>query len=312
VGKIFGAGLAKRGGQIEGLQSSYFRSQWKGGWICALPWIIGFVVFTGGPILFSIIISFCNYDILNPARFTGFENYHWMFTKDALFWKSMWNTIYMVIGIPLGMALSLAIALLLNLKVRGVAVWRTFFYLPSIVPAVASSILWIWIFNPSGGLLNNVLAAFGIHGPNWLQDEHTSKPALILMGLWGAGGGMIIWLAGLKNISESYYEAAGLDGAGTWQKFVHVTLPLMTPYIFFNLIMGLIGTFQIFTQAFIMTQGGPVNSTLFYAYHLFNNAFRCLQMGHAASMAWVLFLIVFALTIVQMRLSQRWVHYEEG
>ena len=305
-----GKGLAKRGGDLEGVQSSYFRSQWRGGWICALPWIFGFVVFTGGPILFSIVISFCDFDILNPARFTGWANYSWMFSKDALFWKSMWNTLYMVIGIPLGMGLSLAIALLLNLKVRGVAVWRTFFYLPAIVPAVASSILWIWIFNPTSGLLNNVLLSFGIQGPNWLQDENTSKPALILMGLWGAGGGMIIWLAGLKGISETYYEAAALDGAGTWQKFLRITVPLLSPYIFFNLVMGLIGTFQIFTQAYIMTQGGPVNSTLFYAYHLFNNAFRYLNMGYAASMAWVLFVIVLGLTVVQMKLSQRWVHYE--
>jgi multiple sugar transport system permease protein len=304
--------LAKRGGDLEGLQSSYFRSQWKGGWLCALPWIIGFIVFTGGPILFSIIISFCDYDILNPARFTGVENYFWAFTKDQLFWKSMWNTIYMVIGIPLGMGLSLGIALLLNLKVRGIAVWRTFFYLPSIVPAVASSILWIWIFNPSSGLLNNLLASVGIHGPNWLQDENTSKLSLILMGLWGAGGGMIIWLAGLKGISETYYEAASLDGAGTWQQFCHITIPLLSPYIFFNLIMGLIGTFQIFTQAYIMTQGGPVDSTLFYAYHLFNNAFRYLHMGYAAAMAWVLFVIVFGLTVVQLDLQKRWVYYEEG
>jgi multiple sugar transport system permease protein len=269
-------------------------------------------VFTGGPILFSIVISFCQYDILNPARFTGLINYMWMFTKDPLFWKSLWNTVYMVLGIPLGMAISLGIALLLNLKIRGIAVWRTFFYLPSIVPAVASSILWIWIFNPNVGLLNSALASIGIHGPNWLQSETTSKPALILMGLWGAGGGMIIWLAGLKGISESYYEAAALDGANTWQQFTRVTLPLLTPYIFFNLIMGLIGTFQIFTQAFIMTQGGPVNSTLFYAFHLFNNAFRYLQMGYAAAMAWVLFVIVFGLTLVQLRLQERWVYYEEG
>src|SRR5207249_3242517 len=185
---------------LEGMRSRYFRSQWRGGWVCASPWIIGFVVFTGGPILFSIVISFCDYDILNPARFVGFANYHWMFTRDAQFWKSIWNTAFMIIGIPLGMALSLGIAMLLNVEVRGVALWRTFFYLPSIVPAVASSILWIWIFNPNVGLINNVLAAFGIHGPNWLQDEHTSKPALILMGLWSAGGGMIIWLAGLKGI----------------------------------------------------------------------------------------------------------------
>src|SRR5207253_1261579 len=189
---------------IEGTRSRCFRSQWAGGWLCASPWIIGFILFTGGPILFAIVVSFCDYDILNPARFVGLVNYRWMFSRDPLFWKVIGNTAYMVIGIPFGMALSLAIALLLNLEVRGVAVWRTFFYLPSIVPIVASSILWIWIFNPRIGLLNNALAAFGVHGPNWLQDEHTSKIALILMGLWSAGGGMIIWLAGLRGISSSY------------------------------------------------------------------------------------------------------------
>ena len=217
----------------------------------------------------------------------------------------------MIIGIPLGMALGLGIALLLNVEVRGVAVWRTFFFVPSIVPVVASSLLWIWILNPNVGLINNVLAAVGIHGPNWLQDEHTSKPALILMGLWSAGGGMIIWLAGLKGIDASYYEAAALDGASTWQSFRHITLPLLPPYIFFNFVIGLIGTLQIFTQAFIMTQGGPVDSTLFYAYHLFNNAFRFLQMGYASALGWFLFLAVFALTLLQLRLSKRWVHYEE-
>lgn len=307
-----GRRLVSRAGQLEGTLSPYFRSQWRGGWLCAAPWLVGFVVFTGGPILFSIIISFCSYDILNPARFIGWDNYRWMLRQDPLFWKSLYNTVFMVIGIPLGMALGLGMALLLTQKVRGVALWRTLFYLPSIVPAVAASILWIWIFNPSAGLLNGVLASFGIQGPNWLQSEHTSKWALIIMGLWGAGGGMIIWIAGLKGISESYYEAAALDGANKWQQFVHVTLPLLSPYIFFNLVMGLIGTFQIFTQAFIMTSGGPVNSTLFYAYHLFNNAFRYLQMGYAAAMAWFLFLIVFVLTMIQMRLSEKWVHYEEG
>ena len=296
---------------VEGTRSRYFRSQWRGGWLCASPWIIGFIALTGGPILFSIIISFCDYDILNPARFVGFANYHWMFTGDRLFWKSVGNTAYMIIGIPLGMTLSLGIALLLNLEIRGVAVWRTFFYLPSIVPAVAASILWLWILNPSAGLLNAFLASFGIHGPNWLQDEHTSKPGLILMGLWGAGGGMIIWLAGLKGISDTYYEAAALDGANAWQRFRHITLPLLSPYIFFNLIMGLIATLQIFAQAFIMTQGGPVDSTLFYAYHLFNSAFRYLQMGYASALGWFLFLIVFSLTILQLRLSKYWVHYEE-
>ncbi len=296
---------------LEGSKGSYFRAQWRDGVLCALPWLIGFIVFTGGPMLFSIIISFCRFDVLNPAVFIGLKNYAFMIHGDELFWKSMWNTLFMVVGIPLGMAVSFGLALLLNVKVRGIAVWRTLFYLPSIVPAVASSILWIWIFNPQSGLLNAALAGLGIQGPNWLQDENTSKWALILMGLWGAGGGMIIWLAGLKGISQSYYEAAAIDGASTWQQFRYITIPMMTPYIFFNLVMGLIGTFQIFTQAFIMTQGGPVNSTLFFAYHLFNNAFRYLHMGYAAAMAWFLFLIVVAITAFQMRTSKRWVHYEE-
>jgi len=240
----------------------------------------------------------------------GLDNYTWMFLHDPLFWKSMWNTVYMMIGIPLGMGLSLGIAMLLNQKIRGVAVWRTLFYLPSIMPAVAASILWIWILKPDAGLLNTLLASAGIHGPNWLQDEHTSKLGLLLMGLWACGGGMIIWLAGLKGISDTYYEAAALDGANGWQQFRHVTLPLLSPYILFNLVMGLIGTFQIFTQAFVMTSGGPVNSTTFYAYYLFNQAFRYLHMGYACALGWVLFLIVFVLTMIQMRLSERWVHYE--
>ena len=299
-----------KGGVIEGAGGGLFRRDWLGGFLCASPWLIGFLVFTGGPILFSIIVSFADYDILRPATWTGMDNYTRMFTDDSLFGVAVGNTLFMLIGIPLGMALSLGIALLLNLEVRGVALWRTCFYLPSIVPAVASSILWIWIFNPQGGLLNNFLGAFGIHGPNWLQDPATSKPALILMGLWGAGGGMVIWIAGLKAISESYYEAAHIDGATSWQRFRHITLPMISPYIFFNLIMGVIGTLQIFSQAFIMTQGGPVNSTLFYAYHLFNHAFRYLNMGYASAMAWILVLVVFALTVVQMKLSKKWVHYE--
>jgi multiple sugar transport system permease protein len=296
---------------LEGSKGSYFRAQWLDGFLCAMPWLLGFIIFTGGPLLFSIVISFCRFDVMNPAVFTGLTNYVFMFKGDELFWKSLWNTLFMVFGIPLGLGLSLGLALLLNINVRGIAVWRTLFYLPSIVPAVASSILWIWIFNPQSGLLNAALDLVGLTGPQWLQDENTSKWSLILMGLWGAGGGMIIWLAGLKGISQSYYEAAAIDGANTWQQFKYITIPMLTPYIFFNLVMGLIGTFQIFTQAFIMTQGGPVNSTLFFAYHLFNNAFRYLHMGYAAAMAWFLFLVVLIITAFQMKMSKRWVHYEE-
>jgi ABC-type sugar transport system permease subunit/ABC-type glycerol-3-phosphate transport system substrate-binding protein len=295
---------------LEGSSGGYFRSQWKSGWLCAAPWLIGFIIFGGGPMLFSLLMSFCEYDILNPPRFVGLANYRWLFTNDSLFPVSLYNTLFMVIGVPVGMVLSLSIAMLLNLKIKGMAVWRTFFYLPAIVPMVAASILWIWIFNPSGGLLNRMLGFVGIQGPLWLQSPAWSKASLILMGLWGAGGGMIIWLAGLKGINEQLYEAASLDGANSWQKFRHITLPQLTPYIFFNLVMGLIGTFQIFGQAFIMTNGGPDNSTLFYVYHLFNYAFRYGHMGYASAMAWVLFLIVLVVTVFQLRISKRWVYYE--
>jgi ABC-type sugar transport system permease subunit len=307
-------GLAKQADYvIEGSSGGFLRTQWFGGFTCASPWIIGFLIFGGGPMLFSLLISFCHYDILNPARFSGIENYRLMFTDDRLVPIALGNTLYMAMGVPLGMAASLGVALLLNQNIRGMAGWRTFFYLPAIVPMVAASILWIWIFNPQGGFVNLMLERVGIDGPRWLQSADWSKPALIVMGLWGAGGGMIIWLAGLKGIPQSLYEAASVDGATTWQQFLYVTLPQLTPYIFFNLIMGLIGTFQIFGQAFIMTQGGPENSTLFYVYHLFNNAFRYGRMGYASAMAWVLFAIVLVLTIVQMKLSKRWVHYgEEG
>jgi len=288
---------------------SYFRKQWYAGFLCASPWLIGFAIFTGGPILFSIIMSFCHYDILNPAQWIGLENYKWIFTKDPLFWNALWNTLYMVIGVPLGLVAGLAIALLLDLKLRGMVLYRTLFYLPAIVPAVAASILWIWIFNPTHGLFNNVLSVFGVDGPSWLQDAGWSKPSLIIMGLWGVGGSMIIWLAGLKNIPTHLYEAAEVDGAGVWSRFINITIPMLSPYIFFNLIMGLIGTFQVFSQAYIMTEGGPMNSTLFYAYHLFNTAFRYLEMGSASAMAWFLFIIIFGLTMFQLWLSKKWVHY---
>ena len=295
---------------IEGARGGYFRRQWRDGLLCASPWIFGFLLFSGGPMLFSIVMSFCDYDILKPPSFIATKNYEIMFAGDVDYWPSLWNSIYMLVGVPLGMVVSLAMALLLNVNVRGVAFWRTCFYLPAIVPMVAASILWIWIFNPQSGLINGMLSAFGIDGPNWLQNPAWSKPALIIMGLWGAGAQMIIWLAGLNGISRTLYEAAAVDGAGRWQQFRHITIPQLTPYIFFNLVMGCIHTFQIFTQAFIMTQGGPEKSTLFYVYHLFNNAFRYGNMGYACAMAWVLFLIVLGFTIVQLRLSKRWVHYE--
>ena len=298
------------------------------GFAFASPWFIGFAVFTIGPILVSIVFSLCDYDVLHPPRFVGLDNYREMLSVslgrdaqsgavkmsagDPLFWKSLWNTVYMMVGIPLGMALGLAIALLLNMKVRGMSVYRTIYYLPAIVPAVASSILWLWVLNPQSGAINSVLGAIGLGRPPWLTDPAWSKPSIIVMGLWGAGGGMIIWLAGLQGIPQSLYEAARIDGAGAWRCFWHVTMPMLSPYIFFNLIMGIIGTLQIFTQAFIITQGGPVDSTLFYVYQLFNQAFRYFHMGTASAMAWILFIVILLLTLVQLKLAPRWVHYEVG
>ncbi|HOD52111.1 MAG TPA: extracellular solute-binding protein [Candidatus Hydrogenedentes bacterium] len=295
----------------RGLRSTgYFRREYYAGYAFATPWFIGFLVFWGGPIVFSLIMSFCEYDVFSPPKFVGLNNYLNMFTAEPLFFKSLWNTLYIALSVPLSMAVGLGIAMLLSYEVKGMAVYRTFFYLPAIMPAVAAAILWQWIFNPQEGILNAFLGFLGLDGPAWLQDQMWSKPAIILMLLWGAGGGMIVWLAGLKGIPRHLYEAAEIDGAGKFTKFFSITLPMLSPYILFNLVMGLISMFQIFTQAYVMTQGGPVNSTLFYVYELFNNAFRYMRMGYAAALAWVLFAIILVLTIVQLRLSRKWVYYE--
>ncbi|KPK79235.1 MAG: hypothetical protein AMJ81_13580 [Phycisphaerae bacterium SM23_33] len=290
------------------------RPESRAGYLFASPWMLGLVVLTAGPIVVSIIYSFCRYDVLHPAEFVGLDNYSHLFRQDPLFWKSLINTGFMVLGIPLGMAAGLGVAMLLNTRVKGMQVYRTVFYLPAIVPAVASSILWIWVLNPKNGLINSLLRVFGMSDPpGWLTSPDLwmgSKMGIIVMGLWGAGAGMIIWLAGLKGIPQHLYEAAEIDGAGTWGKFCHVTLPMLSPYIFFNLIMGVIGTLQIFAQAYIMTQGGPADSTRFYAYYLFDNAFRYFRMGYASALAWILFLIILALTLIQLKLAPKWVHYE--
>ncbi len=288
------------------------------------PWLLGFLVFTAGPIVASIIFSFCRYDVLHPARWVGLENYQTMLLGgEPTFWKSFGNTLFMMIGVPLGMVVGLAIAMLLNSKVGGMSVYRTVYYLPAIVPSVASAILWIWIFNPQNGLLNALLD-MGVNpvlkvvgakpfNPKWLADPSLlfgAKTAMIIMGLWGAGSGMIIWLAGLQGVPQHLYDAATVDGASVYHRFRHVTLPQLTPYIFFNLIMGVIGSLQIFEQSYIMTQGGPVDSTLFYVYLLFNKAFRYFEMGFASAQAWFLFVVILALTLIQLRLAKRWVYYE--
>jgi multiple sugar transport system permease protein len=299
------------------------------------PWMVGMVGLTAGPILFSIVLSFARYDVLDSARYVGVKNYTTLL-HDGLFYKSLWNTAFMMLRIPLGMALSLLIAMLLNRPIRGIGAYRTAFYMPTIVPVVASSMLWIYLLNPSFGLINVMLrwafrtmpfhalawainhvhhftdGPFVFAPPTWLTDPSWSKPSIILMGLWGAGGGMIIWLAGLQSIPAQLYEAATVDGANKWKQFLHVTLPMLSPYILFNAIMGVIGTMQIFGEAFIMTSGGPDNSTLFYAYQLFKSAFQYFRMGYASALAWVLFVIVLALTLVQLYLSKKWVNYDQA
>ena len=305
--------LARRAGPVGKLM----RGEARAGYVFALPWLTGLFVLTAGPFLASVIFSFCSYDVLHPPRWVGLLNFQNLFTSDwPLFSKTLYNAGYLALfGIPLGIVTGLAIAMLLNASVRGMHYYRTIYYLPSIVPIVASSILWIWILNPDAGLLNAGWRAAltswsGINPPNWLASEQWAKPALILMGLWGAGGGMILWLAGLQGVPQHLYEAAELDGASPLMQFRHVTLPMLTPYIFFNLIMGTIGALQTFENVYIMTGGGPVDSTRVPVLYLFDNAFRYFNMGYASAIAWVLFLIVLGLTLLQLRLAPRWVHYE--
>jgi multiple sugar transport system permease protein len=274
------------------------------------PWLIGFVVFAAGPFIASIYLSFTRYDIVSAPMWVGAANYHRLLTEDPLFWKSLGVTFkYALVAVPVGIIAGLGLALLLNLQIAGISVYRTIFYIPSIVPVVATSVIFVWILNPQIGLVNGLLAGVGVTGPAWLQDTRWAFWSLVFMSLWGVGGSMIIYLAGLKDIPATLYEAAIIDGAGAWQRTRHVTLPMVTPVIFFNLIMGVIGSFQYFTQAYIMTQGGPEDSTHFYALYLFNRAWRYLDMGYASAMAWILLVIVMTFTALIFRTHHRWVHY---
>ena len=281
------------------------------GFLFILPWLIGFLVFTAGPMLWSLGLSFTKYD-LHTTKYVGVENYRRLFVEDPLFWKSLTNTAYYAaLSVPLGLVGSLLIAMLLNAKVRGQNIFRTLFYLPSLVPSVASSLLWLWVLNTDNGILNNAFRMIGIQGPSWFENPKWTIPAFVLMSLWGIGGGrMIIFLAGLQSISESYYEAARIDGASNLQQFFKITLPLLSPTVFFNLIIGIIGSFQTFTSAFVMTGGGPDNASLYYVLYLYRNAFEYFKLGKASAMAWVLFAILLVFTLIQFKYSKRWVHYE--
>lgn len=286
-------------------------------WLFLSPWIIGFLLFGLGPLVASLVLSFTNYNIFNKPHFIGLANYKEMFFHDPLIYKALWNTFfYTIFAVPLGLAFSLFLAILLNQKVMGLPIWRTIYYLPTVVSGVAMAVLWRWIFNPEVGLLNTVLhpllVLFHLPNPQWLIDPVLAKPAYVLMSLWGLGGAMIVFLAGLQGIPQQLYEAAQIDGAGPIYRFIHVTLPMLSPVILFNLTMGIITSFQIFAQAYVMTGSGTDNSTLFYVLYLFDEAFRYFRMGYASAMAWVLFAIVLLVTAGQFWLAKRWVHYEGG
>lgn len=297
------------------------RSSWKRTWLrqetiegylFAAPAILGYLIFVLGPVVTSLIMSLADYNIIKPPVFVGAQNYITAFTDDELFWTSVRVTVfYTIIAVPLNLVVGFLIAVLMNQKVNGISIFRTVWYMPAIVPAVANAVLWQWVLNPDFGLLNLLLGKLGIPGPRWLIVPNTAIPAFILMNLWGVGGGMLIYLGGLQGIPQHLYEAVEIDGGNWWARFRHVTIPMMTPVIFFNLIIGLINTFQVFTPAFVMTQGGPAYATYFYVLHLYKNAFQYLRMGYASAMAWILMLFVLLMTFIIFRTSG-WVYYEGG
>ena len=282
------------------------------GYLFIAPWLIGFLVFTLGPFIQSFYLSFTRYNIVQPPKFIGLANYRMMLFDDELFWKSLWVTIrFALCSVPMVLVVGVLLALLLNSNVKGIAAFRTIFYLPSIIPSVATTSIFMWILNPQVGMVNQILDLIGIKGPAWLSDPTWTPWSLVFMSVWGAGGSMVIYLAGLKDIPTYLYEAATLDGAGPIQKLKAVTLPMLSPVIFFNLVMGIIGTFQFFTQAFMISkgQGGPEDSTMFYALYMFQRSWKYMDMGYGSAMAWVLFVLIIFITAVIFRSHTRWVHY---
>ena len=278
------------------------------------PWILGFLVFTLYPVLASLFFSCCDYDVLSAPVWVGAMNYRDM-VADSVFWKSLANTLgFTVLSLPLGMILALLLAILLNQPVRCRGAFRAIFFLPSLVPMVAGAMVWLWILNGKLGLLNQFLLTLGIsHPPQWLSDPGWTKPSLVLMSLWGVGNSVVIYLASLQDVPQSLYEAAEIDGASAWMRLRHVTLPMISPVIYFNMIIGIIGTLQTFASAYVMFNGGgPNRSALFYAVYLYQNAFEFRQMGYACAMAWVLFLLILGLTWLATRATRKHVFYAGG
>jgi len=286
------------------------RESWAG-YSFASPWLLGFFIFLGYPLVASMYFSLCDYSVLKPPVFVGLDNYTQLLSDD-LFKTALWNTlVYAFFALPAGMMTAVILAMLLNTKVKGMAAYRTFFFIPSLVPQVSLAILWKWVLDPEHGVLNPVLAKLHIPGPNWLGEPHWAKVSLVIMGMWGVGNAMLIYLAGLQDVPTQLIEASELDGANSWQKTRHVTIPMISPVILFNLIMGIIGTLQVFTVPYIMFPGGaPAHSTYFYTEYLYDNAFRYHKMGYASAMGWIMFLMILGLTVFSLKMSEKHVHYQ--
>jgi multiple sugar transport system permease protein len=285
----------------------------KMGILFAMPWILGFAIFTLWPVFASLYYSLTNYSVLTQPKFEGLSNYVEL-THDDVFFTALKNTLFYVVGaVPLSTVVAIALAMLLNTKVRGMAFYRTIFFLPSLVPMIALAVLFLWIFNGDYGLLKGAFEVVHVKAPNWLGDPAWSKWTLILISMWGCGQAMVIYLAGLQDVPVSLYEAADLDGARLWAKTRNVTLPMISPVILFNVVMGIIGALQIFAIPYVMfPQGAPAHSTYFFTSYLYDNAFVYHRMGYASAMGWVMFIITLVLTAAAMKLSERHVHYEGG
>lgn len=293
-------------------RSGLLRQEAIDGLVMIAPWLIGFILFTAGPLLFNLALIFMDWSILTPPRFAGLGNLERFFT-DRFIPISLYNTAYYTfIYVPLHVISALLAAMALNVKLRGQSIFRTIYYLPSVTPQVANVMLWLWIFNPEFGLANVLLKGLGLPAPDWFVDPYWAKPGLIIMNLWTLGSAMVIFLAGLQGVPEILYEAARIDGATSWHLFRHITLPMISPVIFFNFVVGIIGSFQIFTSAFIVSngQGGPANSTLFLVLYLYRQGFEFFRMGYAATISWFLFILVLIFTGLQFLIARRWVYYE--
>lgn len=291
------------------------RQEARAGLLFILPWLIFLVVFAAYPVLGTFYLAFTDYSILEPPRWVGLQNFRTMFTEDPAFWTAVRNsTYYAVVSVPLRLLLALALAMLMNMGVRGIAVYRVVFYLPALVPPIAATIIFILMFTPNAGPINVMIEAVGLSAPNWLSDPRWSKPALIILSLWPLGVETLVFLAGLKEIPQDYLDAAALDGAGSWQRFKSITLPILSPVVLFNLVIGVIYSFQVFGQALVIggTTGSPLESTLMYVVHIYSNAFRYFSMGYAAALSVVLFLAVVLMTLLVFSTAKRWVHYEGG